>query len=106
MSRKITSESVDKFLSRETFKKSNMEVEKCYNAFTGSVNEFRLKLHGNTIAVLDEFNVLSISNAGWASNTTRERLNGLPNVRVQQKNWIWFLNGVEWNGEWTRVGIV
>jgi hypothetical protein len=30
----------------------------------------------------------------------------LPNVRVQQKNWNWFLNGVEWNGEWTRVGIV
>ena len=57
MSRKITRESVDKFLSRETFKKSNMEVEKCYNAFTGSVNEFRLKLHGNTIAVLDEFNM-------------------------------------------------
>jgi hypothetical protein len=50
--------------------------------------------------------MLSISNAGWASNTTKERLNGLPNVRVQQKNWNWFLNGVEWNGEWTRVGVV
>jgi hypothetical protein len=55
---------------------------------------------------LDEFNMLSISNAGWASNTTKERLNGLPNVRIHQKNWNWFLNGVEWNGEWTRVGIV
>ena len=106
MSRKITNESVDKFLSRETFKKSNMEVEKCYNAFTGSVNEFRLKLHGNTIAVLDEFNMLSISNAGWESNTTKERLNGLPNVRINQKKFVWYLNGVEWNGEWTRVGIV
>jgi len=55
---------------------------------------------------LDEFNMLSVSNAGWASNTTKERLNGLPHVRVQQKNWNWFLNGVEWDGAWTRVGIV
>jgi hypothetical protein len=99
MSRKITQESVDKFLSRETFKKSNMEVDQCYG-------QYRLKLHGNTIAVLDEFNMLSISNAGWDSNTTKERLNGLPHVRIQQKKRVWYLNGVEWNGEWTRVGIV
>jgi len=99
MSRKITNESVDKFLSRETFKKSNMEVDEGYG-------QFRLKLHGNVIAILDEFNMLSVSNAGWASNTTKERLNGLPHVRVQQKNWNWFLNGVEWDGAWTRVGIV
>jgi hypothetical protein len=55
---------------------------------------------------LDEFNMLSVSNAGWASNTTKERLNGLPHVRVHQRNWNWYLNGNEWNGEWTRVGIV
>ena len=97
--RKITSEAVDKFLSREPFKKSNMQVDECYG-------QFRLKLHGNTIAVLDEFNMLSISNAGWSSNTTKERLNGLPHVRIQQKKRVWYLNGVEWNGEWTRVGIV
>ena len=99
MSRKITNESVDKFLSRETFKKSNMEVDECYG-------QFRLKLHNNVIAVLDEFNMLSISNAGWSSNTTKERLNGLPNVRINQKNWTWYLNGNEWSGEWTRVGTV
>ena len=99
MSRKITQESVDKFLSREPFKKSNMQVDQCYG-------QYRLKLHGNTIAVLDEFNMLSISNAGWDSNTTKERLNGLPHVRIQQKKRVWYLNGVEWNGDWTRVGIV
>jgi hypothetical protein len=97
--RKITSEAVDKFLSKTPFKKSNMQVEQ-----VGST--FRLKLHNNTIASIDEFNMLSISNAGWRSNTTKERLNGLPNVRINQKNWNWFLNGQEWNGEWTRVGIV
>jgi hypothetical protein len=97
--RKITRESIDKFLSREPFKKSNMEVDECYG-------KFRLKLHGNTIAILDEFNMLSISNAGWTSNTTKERLNGLPHVGIYQKNWQWYLNGNEWNGEWTRVGTV
>ena len=99
MSRKITNESIDKFLSRETFKKSNMEVDQCYG-------QYRLKLHGNTIAVLDEFNMLSISNAGWESNTTKERLNGLPHVRVHQRKFQWYLNGNEWNGEWTRVGVI
>jgi len=97
--RKITREAVDKFLSKETFKKSNMQVDECYG-------QYRLKLHGNTIAVLDEFNMLSISNAGWSSNTTKERLNGLPHVHIKQKNYQWYLNGNEWSGEWTRVGIV
>ena len=97
--RKITREAVDKFLSKQPFSKSNMKVEQAGNTF-------RLKLHNNTIAVLDEMNMLSISNAGWSSNTTKERLNGLPNVRINQKNWNWYLNGQEWNGEWTRVGIV
>jgi hypothetical protein len=97
--RKITKEAVNKFLSRETFRKGNMSVE-------GGFEVWMLKLHGNTIATIDEFNMLSVSNAGWASNTTKERLNGLPNVRIHQKNWTWYLNGNEWSGEWTRVGTV
>jgi hypothetical protein len=97
--RKITKEAVNKFLSREPFRKSNMSVEESYGVY-------KLKLHGNTIATIDELGVLSVSNAGWASNTTKERLNGLPNVRIHQKNWNWYLNGNQWNGEWTRVGTV
>jgi hypothetical protein len=97
MARKITKEAISAFLDKRPFRKSNMEVE-------GMFGTYRLKLHGNTIAVLDEFNMLSITNAGWSSNTTKERLNGLPNVGIHQKNWQWYLNGNEWNGEWTRVG--
>ena len=97
--RKITSEAVDKFLSKTPFRKSNMSVE-AYGT------EFRLKLHGNSIATIDELGVLSVSNAGWASNTTKERLNGIPGVRVNQKNWTWFLNGVEWDGNWKRISII
>ena len=98
--RKITQEAVDKFLSKEPFKKSNMVVE------SGGMGTWKLKLHGNTIASIDEFNMLSISNAGWSSNTTKERLNGIPHVHIKQKNYQWYLNGVEWDGKWTRVGIV
>jgi hypothetical protein len=98
--RKITNEAVSAFLDRKPFKKSNMKVQLDF----GGV--WKLKLHGNTIASIDEMNMLSISNAGWESNTTKERLNGLPNVRINQKKFQWYLNGNEWNGEWTRIGTI
>ena len=98
--RKITDEAVSAFLDRKPFKKSNMKVQLDF----GGV--WKLKLHGNTIATIDEMNMLSISNAGWESNTTKERLNGLPNVRINQKKFQWYLNGNEWNGEWTRIGTI
>ena len=97
--RKITKESVNAFLMGKTFNKGNMSVTK-------EGETFRLKLHGNTIATIDELGVLSVSNAGWASNTTKERLNGLPGVSVNQKNWNWYLNGQEWDGGWKRISVV
>ena len=97
--RKITKEAVSKFLSKETFRKSNMSVEESYGVY-------KLKLHGNTIATIDELGVLSVSNAGWASNTTKDRLNGIPGVRVHQKNWNWYLNGQEWDGGWKRISVI
>jgi len=44
-----------------------------------------------------------ITNAGWQSNTTKERLNGLSGVSIYQKNFQWFLNGKPWNGDWITV---
>jgi hypothetical protein len=46
---------------------------------------------------------LWITNAGWASPTTKERLNGLRGVSVAQKKGQWYLNGHAWNGEWVHV---
>jgi hypothetical protein len=46
---------------------------------------------------------LYISNAGWFSRTTKERLSGLPNVTIYQKKKKWYLNGEEWDGGWKRV---
>ena len=46
---------------------------------------------------------LWVTNAGWDSNTTKERLNGLRGVRIQQVRGQWYLNGRAWNGEWVNV---
>lgn len=94
--RKITRDSVNAFLNRQTFKRQNMEV-------TSFDNSFYLKLHGNTIAVLHGDGTLMITDAGWQTNTTKERLNGLPNVNIHQKNFVWYLNGEEWNGNLTQI---
>ena len=91
--RKITKESINAFLNANKFNKQNMCVEVLPNVTI-------LKLHGNSIAYLynDPDKTLSISNCGWFTPTTKERLNALPNVHIQQKNFKWFLNGKEWNG--------
>jgi hypothetical protein len=62
-------------------------------------------LFGNLIATLEHSvgGVLKVTNAGWKSNTTKERLNGLPRVSIQQKKGEWYLNGQLWNGELTQV---
>jgi len=46
---------------------------------------------------------LWITNAGWNSTTTKERLNGLSGVNIVQRRGTWFLNGNEWDGRWTHV---
>lgn len=43
-----------------------------------------LYLHGNLIATKSDGET-EITNAGWFSNTTKERLNGLPNVSISQR---------------------
>jgi hypothetical protein len=46
---------------------------------------------------------LYITNAGWFSLTTKERLNGLPDVSIRQSKKKWYLNGNEWDGSWIKV---
>jgi hypothetical protein len=93
MSRTITTNTIEKFLNAETFKTSNTQVEVLPNVTI-------LKLFGNPIAYQynDPERTLSITNAGWKSNTTKERLNALPNVHIAQIKGKWFLNGAEWDG--------
>lgn len=97
--RLITKESVKAFLNAKKFNKSNMNVEVLPNVTI-------LKYQGNSIAYKynDPKQTISITNCGWESNTTKERLNGVIalsglNVnRIYQKNWQWYLDGKQWNG--------
>ena len=92
--RKIAEESVKAFLNKGTLNKQNMSV-----FFDRYDYKSRMLLHNNCIATYDyQEDILSISNCGWFSNTTKERLNALPNVDIRQKDFIWYLNGKEWNG--------
>ena len=94
--RKITSEAVEAFIERKPFRKSNMAV---------SIEEgiTYLKLHNNKIAALLADGRMWISNAGWDSNTTKERLNGFQFVRINQKKGEWYLNGKLWDGSPTYI---
>lgn len=92
--RKITQETVKAFNNSTPFKKANMEVEVLPNVTI-------MKLHGNAIAYRynDPEKTLSITNCGWQSRTTKERLNAIEGVNIYQKSGQWFLNGKEWDGE-------
>lgn len=97
MARKITTEACNAFMSARQFNKDNTSV---------SIEDdiLIMRLHGNNIACREVgSNSIEVSNAGWFSNTTKERLNGLPGVSVCQKKGVWFLNGKEWDGSWTTV---
>jgi hypothetical protein len=93
---KITREAVKAFFVRENFRKGNTRVEVTDEGT-------KMFLHNNLIAKIDKNRVLSITNAGWQSNTTKERLNGLPGVRISQKNFEWYLNGEKWDGSWIEL---
>lgn len=98
--RQITKESVNAFLNAKKFNKSNMTVE-------AEPNVTILKYQGNAIAYKynDPKKTISITNCGWKTNTTKERLNGviiLAGLNIEpiyQKNWDWYLDGNLWNGD-------
>ena len=93
--RKITQEAVSAFINGKNYRSGNTQVNQ-------RIGGMELLLHSNIIAV-DTGEGLKITNAGWKSNTTKERLNGLPNVSIQQIKGQWYLNGQKWNGEWIKV---
>jgi len=102
--RQITIESVTAFLNAKKFSKSNMRVEILPNVTI-------LKYQGNSIAYKynDPKKTIAITNCGWESRTTKERLNGVIRLSglniepIYQKNFTWYLNGEEWHGELTEL---
>ena len=104
--RQITEQAVLAFKEGRNFNKSNTTVNTNYVTSSGRPI-VELSLYGNLIArtVEDQHGnrELSINDGGWQTVTTKERLNALPGVNIQQKDWQWYLNGNAWNGEWTTI---
>lgn len=103
MARKITIDAINAFMTGVKFNRDNTSVELSPGGYV-----WVLKLHGNAIArrdvVLgDEPEHIEITNARWQSNTTKERLNGIPGVSIVQRKGVWYLNGKEWDGSWIEV---
>lgn len=102
MARKITTDAINAFMSTTNFSRDNTMVRvECE-----SMGLVHLYLHGNLIAkryTETSKEILMVSNAGWFSNTTKERLNAIPGVSVCQRKGVWFLNGKEWDGSWKTV---
>lgn len=100
MARKITIDAINAFMAGQKFNRDNTCVYTTFESNGETV--WNLSLHGNRIA-MRKGKEISISNAGWQSNTTKERLNGIPGVRIHQKNYQWFLNNEAWDGEWKKI---
>lgn len=98
--RKITQQAIDAFMNYQTFNSGNTTV-KIDPVIDGVESE--LYLHGNLIAKRFYSGEIQITSAGWPTNATKERLNGIPGVRINQKNGEWYLNGEKWNGEWIKI---
>ena len=93
MTRQITKQAVKAFMQGENFKLSNTEVK-------ANCKEIKMYLFGNCIAERVGERI-RVTLAGYNTNTTRERLNGIPNCKISQKNFIPYLNGKEINSnEW------
>ncbi len=94
--RKITEQAADCFHNILPYKKSNTEV-----IVEGDV--VKMYLHGNCIAQRTPL-ATTISTGGWMTNTTKERLNGIAGVNINQVKGKWYLNGNEWDGKNTIIG--
>lgn len=96
MARQVTKDIVRAFLNGENRKISNSEVHAdCTGVY--------MYLFGNLIARrVGERTQVTL--AGWNSQTTRERLNGLPNCKVYTRNGQAFINDqAVKSDEWVQI---
>lgn len=88
------------FQESKPFKKDNTEVR---------VTDFGtyIYLFKNRIAHKDNYGNIYITTSGWPTRTTKDRLNALPGVSINQHKGYWYLNGNKWDGSTTMVeGVV
>lgn len=103
--RKITRDAVQAFFNGTEFSRGNTMVKCC--AATESTN---LLLHGHSIAKLCvNTGIVSIRHAGYTTNTTKERLNGvlarLGDSPIYQRDYIWYWgDGEQFPDDWAVAG--
>lgn len=103
--RKITQQAVNAFIAGRKFSSGNTTVE-----FTDH-GHIVMTLHNNIIAIryCDGDKATEVTNAGWTSNTTKERLNGILDTLsvsgIYQRDWVWYWkDGVEFpHNEFVKV---
>lgn len=92
--RKITEQASFAFRRAKRFSMGNTRV-----VIDTEKDMVKMYLHDNLIAyrhlAVKQF---VITNKGWFSNVTKERLSALPNVNLYQREWRWYLNGEQWDG--------
>ena len=102
--RKITSQSVDAFVNGYRFNRGNTTVSGCGAT---EIRKCYLMLHNNLIAKKEvQTNTLTISDCGWQTDTTKERLNGVLSRLtfgwgLFQNRGEWFLTNDEETVQWT-----
>ena len=91
---KLIIEAIAAFREKRKFKKRFVSV-------VLEPNVTILAIYDTPIAYLynDPENTLSITNAYTFTKTTKDVLNGLPNVDIVSKQDNWFLNGKAWDGK-------
>lgn len=93
--RKVTQDAVWSFYKGKQATHNNTQI-KIENGVT------KMFLFGNLIAKMED-GKLFITNAGWRTNTTKERLNGLKGVNIYQKKGTWYLNNLPWDGSLIEI---
>ena len=93
--KKIDRQTTEAFINMEPMSNTNTQV-------VVDKDSVSISLFGNPIAYAKKAEMLLnhfyITDCGWPTVTTKNRLNALPNVRIKQSKGAWYLNGEKWDG--------
>jgi hypothetical protein len=85
------------FMNHSRFTSNNTKVK------IDTEGNAKLFLFDNLIAIHYKEGLVSITNCGWNSVTTKARLNALPMVNIRSHRGEWSLHGEVWDGSWIDI---
>jgi hypothetical protein len=97
MSRIIEQQMIRAISNETDWRKDNTSVEVVHNGIHGTHSyqkEIQVKLHGHKIASIFPGNKMILSSCGWATKTTKSRLNSILHHYnlggIFQKDYVWY----------------